>query len=786
MAYTPEELPEKKKQKESESIQRPKIQLNKGSQSRPVTKIRIVPRRIYRGNLSGAADRINSIVKCKYIPNNADSHRRIGVYINYIKNREMDQEREGNERQIFGKRGQELSQQEALERIVQNRGEKYATFNLIVSPGDNSVDLKHLTLTTMQSLETKLNRDLEYVFVIHKNTSHHHAHVVLGGRGIDRLNRLNYVLGEDRNNFRLDKSDLRLMREASNNYIDIHRSFNGDRMLDIDLSDTLSLDDILRREEAQKYDRIVQKELGLGLTEYDKAALKELGIDYSGHSEPHNLHKAPKDSAAKYPDHKSDLDQRNDLERSEYEDDADPGRDIANFQDMLRNEFAIEDPLVKKMYERINEVKWNQRVELVKMPEYKELGELVQKLATLDELKAYAEQKITGGPFLESQNTDSRIKQTLTAKRSDNFVPKCMENLEDLDKQWQETGEFHKSLYKLILEDMEFKLDKDLWYFERKWHDNFESRSRTDSLDDRLSYIQNRLERIDEVGSKLKDLPDIAKSYQTKLDLQELMSADDRSNQPFLRATEQDSSYRMAAIDLLKPEHSKDLENLETLHELRELRLRNSDVPELTEASAELLRRETLIRTELDGSVLEAANRLSGEQSHEEPSKYGELIKALEQAADAQTFHLVHGRAEEFHSEVSHHADNIIHRVVAQEIENDLSLQSDRDASLSERQLATNRISEADQFILLTRDVFAEEDPLMRSLETQSRHHDTFSLDRTPEIPEQTDTPMIDQEHFHDMHDIDAWENHLNPERNPLDVDESHWRGPTTRRGNQE
>ena len=57
---------------------------------------------------------------------------------------------------------------------------------LILSPGDNSIDIREYTRESMEALEDRLGHKLDWYGVIHENTDHHHAHVVIAGKIPDR------------------------------------------------------------------------------------------------------------------------------------------------------------------------------------------------------------------------------------------------------------------------------------------------------------------------------------------------------------------------------------------------------------------------------------------------------------------------------------------------------------------------------------------------------------------------------------------------------------------------
>lgn len=58
--------------------------------------------------------------------------------------------------------------------MLENRGQNAAMHKLILSPGDNSIDLKDYTRDCMDQLEKRLGHKLDWYGVTHENTDHNH------------------------------------------------------------------------------------------------------------------------------------------------------------------------------------------------------------------------------------------------------------------------------------------------------------------------------------------------------------------------------------------------------------------------------------------------------------------------------------------------------------------------------------------------------------------------------------------------------------------------------------
>lgn len=124
------------------------------------------------------------VVKSKYVKAGSDARRHISAHIRYIEERERG---EGEEpRKFFDREHEGIERREVTKAMLENQGERAAMHKLILSPGDNRVDLVDYTRESMEALEERLGHKLDWYAVIHENTDHHHAHVVIAGKKPDR------------------------------------------------------------------------------------------------------------------------------------------------------------------------------------------------------------------------------------------------------------------------------------------------------------------------------------------------------------------------------------------------------------------------------------------------------------------------------------------------------------------------------------------------------------------------------------------------------------------------
>nr|WP_281719553.1 hypothetical protein [Nitrosomonas nitrosa] len=124
------------------------------------------------------------IAKAKFIKVGKGSRPAIREHLRYIQERERG---EGEpERKFFDRERQGIERKEVFEAMLEGRGDRAAMHTLILSPGDNGVDLEQYTRESMKALEERMGHELDWYATIHRNTDHHHAHVVIAGKIPDR------------------------------------------------------------------------------------------------------------------------------------------------------------------------------------------------------------------------------------------------------------------------------------------------------------------------------------------------------------------------------------------------------------------------------------------------------------------------------------------------------------------------------------------------------------------------------------------------------------------------
>lgn len=131
---------------------------------------------------SGAARMRSSVVKSSFVFKSADAARHITAHLRYIQEREKGELEKGKERDFFDREREGIERAEVDQAMKRGQGEKVSMHKIILSPGDNAVDLREYTRESMHALEDRLGHKLDWYGVEHRNTENHHVHVVIAGK----------------------------------------------------------------------------------------------------------------------------------------------------------------------------------------------------------------------------------------------------------------------------------------------------------------------------------------------------------------------------------------------------------------------------------------------------------------------------------------------------------------------------------------------------------------------------------------------------------------------------
>lgn len=239
--------------------------------------------------------RPNAVVKAAYVKSNSDAHRHTIQLVDYLKDRSK---KPWEERKFFDREQVDLRREDIINRLADQRGEDIAMYKLILSPGDNSVNLKVYTRETMDRLEENLGYRVDWIAIDQYNTEHYHSHVIVAGkipeqlptdRGKDKeleqyIDR--WAQHKEGMDLRLNKSNLQAMREAGNDYISRDRSI--ERELDLSIQREFGIDNWTRDRELYErlkidiwyQDRTAEdRDLHLKSSREDYEKNREIGID---------------------------------------------------------------------------------------------------------------------------------------------------------------------------------------------------------------------------------------------------------------------------------------------------------------------------------------------------------------------------------------------------------------------------------------------------------------------------------------------------------------------------
>jgi len=164
---------------------------------------------------------MRSVAKHSYIKG-ARGKARAKAHVNYIQHRRGD-DREGREpREFFSPDKEGIQGREVKQDIDSSERAKVVVHKLILSPGLQNIDMQRYTRDVLESVGREKGLDLDWRAVIHKNTDHDHAHVI--------------VFGKDKNGREVlfDKDDYKNMRDAGDRYLERHHFLERYLPRDID------------------------------------------------------------------------------------------------------------------------------------------------------------------------------------------------------------------------------------------------------------------------------------------------------------------------------------------------------------------------------------------------------------------------------------------------------------------------------------------------------------------------------------------------------------------------
>ncbi len=175
----------------------------------------------------------------------------LSSHLKYLQYRERDPEVESRaDRYLFSDQEDQVERRAAHDDLMGERAGDIYYHRLILSPAQDEPveDWREWTRAVMGDLEERLDKDLDWYAVQHRNTDDPHVHVVLSGTGVDReTGRVEAV--------ELTPQDFGYMRESGREHSDYdHYHFIQETLRDLDERDT-----VLR--ESPEHERTIEHEL---------------------------------------------------------------------------------------------------------------------------------------------------------------------------------------------------------------------------------------------------------------------------------------------------------------------------------------------------------------------------------------------------------------------------------------------------------------------------------------------------------------------------------------------
>ncbi len=244
---------------------------------------------------TGGASSTPVIAKSKYVKTGKGARAAIREHVRYIQERERGEGEK--ERTFFDRDSTGIERKGVYDETYRNQGRNVAMHTLILSPGDNKVDLQEYTRESMEALEERLGYKLNWYAVTHENTDHYHSHVVIAGRILDRELEVERVIGDRQEryeqntsaNWEREKEDLERIygkeayeREAGQEPREPIDERDKDVIKDGQRSaEELKAERILERYERQQAIKEAARERGdVYLDRSDLTELRSAGTDY--------------------------------------------------------------------------------------------------------------------------------------------------------------------------------------------------------------------------------------------------------------------------------------------------------------------------------------------------------------------------------------------------------------------------------------------------------------------------------------------------------------------------
>jgi len=260
------------------------------------------------------------------------------AHVKYIQHRPGEDRGDGG-REMFNETEDKLDSKAIRKAIREQEDSKVVAHKLTLAPEIDPADKKAFTREVMQKLASDKGLDLQWVGVEHKNTNHHHIHVV--------------VLGKDKNgtDVRIEKEDYAKLREWGDRYLERVHPLELERSRsERERKEKDRIEQRKRAKEAAREERIKE---GLELPWMHKKILREQYEPYSKWKEKQLDKESKKNDKGKEPE---------------------PGPEKPEFQDTIQaagKEWSKQNTLAE--LKGLNRYLWDNFDERLPLDEYKKL-----------------------------------------------------------------------------------------------------------------------------------------------------------------------------------------------------------------------------------------------------------------------------------------------------------------------------------------------------------------------------------------------------------------------------
>ena len=128
-----------------------------------------------------AKSNFRTVVKHSYLSVGGTAKAKAKAHVNYVAFR-PGKDKDHQSRLFFDAESDTIKPGEVKKRIESFRHKGVLIHKLILSPGEDSVDMKEFTRSVMKKLGQQKGGNLEYWAVVHDNTDHQHAHIIVAGK----------------------------------------------------------------------------------------------------------------------------------------------------------------------------------------------------------------------------------------------------------------------------------------------------------------------------------------------------------------------------------------------------------------------------------------------------------------------------------------------------------------------------------------------------------------------------------------------------------------------------